>query len=252
MRVRVIVCLTIDNGRLVKTVRFKEPQYIGDPMNAVRIFERKQVDELVLLDITATKEGRKPDFDLIEKITEETFFPFAYGGGITTVDDVRYLIKDLGVEKVVIRNKALTDLNFIHQLADEFGSQSIVVSLDIIRSFFGQPFYIVNNGLKKKEDDYSIIEKLQNAGVGEILLRCVDRDGVMNGYDLTMIKTIAIKADIPVIACGGCGKFDDFIDAVKIGKADAVAAGSYFIYQQNGGGVLIQYPSKDERQRLTK
>lgn len=242
MRARIIPCLLLQNHGLVKTIKFKDPVYLGDPINIVRIFNEKEVDELVLLDIQASREGREPNYEKIAEIAGECFMPIAYGGGIKSVDQVRRLIRS-GVEKVVINTAATESYDVIRDVADVFGSQAMVAAVDVKKNLFGSYRVTAKSG----SHDVPIaldshIQALVNAGAGEILLNSVDRDGVMNGYDLSLIQRVAKQVNIPVIACGGAGTVDHFLEAIHEGGASAVAAGSMFVFHGRLRAVLINYP----------
>ncbi|OQX21576.1 MAG: imidazole glycerol phosphate synthase subunit HisF [Candidatus Altiarchaeales archaeon A3] len=250
LNIRVIPVLLLRNKGLLKTVEFKEGKYIGDPINAVKIFNEKEVDELIFLDITASKEQREPNFEVIRDIATECFMPFGYGGGIKTIQHIKKLFS-LGVEKAVINSYAIENPSFIKEASDFFGSQSIVVSIDVKKSLMGK--YKVYNCSKNKLTDLDPVEfsiKMESLGCGEIFLNSVDRDGTMKGYDIDLIKKVTNEVNIPVIACGGAGKLEDFRDAVKQGNASAVAAGSLFVFHGKYKAVLINYPSQEELEKI--
>jgi cyclase len=250
LKTRVIPCLLLRNRGLVKTIKFKKISYVGDPINTVRIFNEKEVDELIFLDITATSENKKPPFKLLSEIASECFMPFTYGGGIRSLEDIKTIFS-LGAEKVAINSYLIKDQNFIREAAELFGSQSIVVSIDVKKNFWGQ--YEVYSHIDKKCTKLDPIEfsiQMEQMGAGEILLTSVDRDGTMEGYDIELIKKVTNAVNIPVIACGGAGKLEDFAEAVKVGGASAVAAGSLVVYQGKNRAVLINFPVKDELKRI--
>lgn len=243
LKTRVIPCLLLKNQGLVKTVKFKDPTYVGDPINAVKIFNEKEVDELVFLDITASVERRKPNFKVIEDLASECFMPFGYGGGIRNLDEIKELLK-LGVEKVVINSYAFEDNTFIKKAADLCGSQSVVVSIDVKKNFFGKYEVCIYSGKKStKMDPVEYAKKMQHFGAGEIFLNSIDRDGTMQGYDIELIKKVSEAVTIPVVACGGAWKLEHFSEAVKKGGASAVSAGSMFVFHGPHRAVLITYPS---------
>jgi cyclase len=250
LKIRVIPCLLLRNQGLVKTVRFKEPKYVGDPINTVKIFNEKEVDELVFLDITATTEDKRPNLKILSEIASECFMPLGYGGGIREIDDIKNIL-GLGVEKVIINSQAVETPAFVNQAADLFGSQSIVLSIDARKNRFGN-YEIFTHGGKKGTglDPVPFSVRMQGLGAGELLLTSIDRDGTMAGYDLELTRRVSESVDIPVIACGGAGKLEDFADAVKIGGASAVAAGSFFVFQGKHRAVLIQFPAPGELRRL--
>jgi len=245
---RVIPCLLLKNQGLVKTVKFKNPTYLGDPINVVKIFNDKEVDELVLLDITATIERRKPNFKLIAQIASECFMPLGYGGGIRFLDDIRQLLT-IGLEKVIINSFAVENPSFIEAAADEVGSQSIVVSIDVNKSQQGKREVVLYNGTRGTGlDPVGFAREIAVIGAGEILLNSVERDGTMQGYDIDLITQVSQAVNIPVVACGGAGSIRDLVDAVKRGGASAAAAGSLFVFQGRHRAVLISYPSPKELQ----
>jgi cyclase len=243
---RTIPCLLLKDKGLVKTIKFKNPKYIGDPINAVKIFNDKEVDELIFLDITATIEKRNPQFDLIKDIARECFMPFAYGGGIRNIDDARKMLK-LGAEKIVINTYALENPEFIKKASAIFGSQSVVVSIDVKKNWLGKPLIYSHSGTKNTNiDPLEFVRKVEKKGAGELFINSIDKDGTMHGYDLNLIKNISETVDIPVIVCGGAGKLPDFRDAIEMGGASAVAAGSMFVFHGPHRAVLINYPSQEE------
>lgn len=246
LKTRVIPCLLLKNEGLVKTVKFKEPKYVGDPINAVRIFNEKEVDELIFLDITATVEGNKPPINLISHISDECNMPLAYGGGVKSVKDVKEVLY-AGAEKVVINTSAVENPELIREAAQTFGSQSIVVSIDTRKRFGGKFEAYTHSGSKRTHlDPVEFAVKMEQMGAGEILINSIDRDGTMEGYDVELIKRVAQSLSIPVIACGGAGKLQDFADAVKSGGASAVAAGSFFVFHGRRRAVLINFPTQAE------
>jgi len=250
LKVRVMPCLLIDDSRLVKTVRFQNPAYIGDPVNAIKIYNEKEVDELILMDIRATLEHRSPPFDLLKEVADECFMPLTYGGGIRSVADARKILA-LGIEKIIINSYAIEHPEFITEVANTFGSQSIVVALDVKKNFFGKHTVYTHSGKKTTNcDPVTLAQLLKKMGAGELLLNSIDRDGTWEGYDLELIKKVAESVTIPVIACGGAGNIQDFNKAVKIGGASAVAAGSMVVYQGKDRGVLINFPSKESLKPL--
>lgn len=242
-RARVIPCLLLRGHGLVKTRKFKDPVYVGDPVNAVRIFSEKEVDELVLLDIDASREGREPNYELIAEIAGECFMPVAYGGGIRTLAQVRQLIRS-GVEKVVITSAACESTAVIRESADVFGSQAVMAGIDVRRTLLGGTKVMaksasVETGLKLDEH----VQRLVAAGAGEILLNSIDRDGQMSGYDLDLIRSVAECVGVPVVACGGAGNVAHLKQAVREAGASAVSAGSMFVFHGKRRAVLINYPS---------
>lgn len=245
-RARVIPCLLLRGHGLVKTRRFKDPVYVGDPVNAVRIFSEKEVDELVVLDIDASREGREPDYELIAEIAGECFMPVAYGGGIRTLDQVRKLIRS-GVEKVVVNSVALESTDVITAAAEVFGSQAVVAGIDVRKPLLGG-YKVVGKSAtveaKVKLDEH--VRRVVAAGAGEIFLNSVDRDGTMSGYDLELVRTVAQLVDVPVVASGGAGTLEHLRQAVHDAGASAVAAGSMFVFHGKHRAVLINYPARAE------
>jgi len=242
---RVIPCLLLKGDGLVKTEKFKNPRYVGDPINAVKIFNTKEVDELIFLDIMASKRDADPNYEMIENIASECFMPFCYGGGIRSVEDAKRVL-NIGAEKIAINTSALRDDAYISELSNQVGSQSIVISVDVKRNLWGR--YEIYNHCSDKSfnsDPVAYAKKMESRGAGEILINSVDRDGMMSGYDLKLLKMIADAVNIPVIACGGAGELSHFGQAVAAG-ASAVAAGSMFVFIGKHKAVLINYPEYKE------
>jgi len=251
IRTRVIPCLLLRRGGLVKTRRFTNPEYIGDPINAIRIFNEKEVDELMVLDITASKDNRDPDYDLIEQFAGECFMPLAYGGGIRSVEQGRQLFA-LGVEKICLQTAALDDLSLITRLTDQFGEQSVIVSIDVKKDWLGRPLLFkaaTGKTLSCSWCDYMI--QAVRAGAGEVLLNEVDRDGMMKGMDIALIQSAAKAVNVPLIAVGGVGCLSDIKAAVDAG-ASAVAAGAFFVFHGPHRAVLITYPRYEELKKLLR
>jgi cyclase len=244
-RPRIIPCLLLQNKGLVKTIRFSTPTYVGDPINAVRIFNENEADELIFLDINASQEGRLVPIDLVEKIGDEAFMPYAVGGGIRDISDVRAIIK-AGAEKVVINSAAIETPELIAQAADIFGSQSIIVSIDARQSHDGTYRVYTHGGMKATgRNPVELAQQMERHGAGEIVINSIDRDGTGEGYDIELIKSITGEVQIPVIAIGGASSLEDFAVAVKEGGASAVAAGSMFVFIGRKRAVLINYPDRD-------
>ena len=243
---RIIPCLLLKNQGLVKTVKFKNPKYVGCPTNAIKIFNEKEVDELIFLDITATREKWQPLFRLISEIATECFMPFCYGGGINSLEDMQAIFS-LGAEKVAINTQAILSPSLVKQASKKFGSQSIVVSIDVKKDLFGN--YKVFSHLTKKLlklDPVEFALQMEDMGAGELLVNSTDRDGTMEGYDIELIKNITNAVNIPVVACGGAGSVEHFRNAINKGGASAVAAGSLFVFYGKHRAVLINYPSQRE------
>lgn len=245
LRTRVIPCLLLKGAGLVKTIKFKDPKYVGDPINAVKIFNDKEVDELMLLDISAAEEQRGPNFKVIEEIAEECFMPLAYGGGITCMDDIKHILQ-LGVEKVVLNSAAIYQPDLIREASRAFGSQAIVVSIDVKKKLFSGYQVVAKRGRKSiGYDPVRFAIAAQELGAGEILLNSVDRDGLMCGMDVSLIQNVSKNLSVPLVAVGGVGSLADIKSAVDAG-ASAIAAGSFFVFQGPHRAVLISYPEYEE------
>jgi imidazole glycerol-phosphate synthase subunit HisF len=242
---RVIPCLLMRGSGLVKTVKFRNAQYVGDAINTVKIFNEKEVDELIFLDILATKNNKEPNYKLINEIARECFMPFSYGGGVRNFEQIKRILSS-GAEKISLNSAFFKDVNIISKAANHFGSQSIIVSIDVKKNIMGNYSVCSDGGRKKqKESPTDVARKAEAAGAGEILLNSISNDGVMAGYDTKLIKEISEAVSIPVIACGGAGCLDDYRCAVKAG-ASAVAAGSLMVYQGKNKSVLTSYPTRQE------
>ena len=249
-RPRVIPCLLLKDKGLVKTIKFKNPTYVGDPINAVKLFNDFEADELVFLDIKASMENRTPPLELIQKIGNEAFMPFAVGGGIKTVEDMKQIIQ-AGAEKVVLNTYAIENPDLVDQGQKIFGNQAIVVSLDAKKTDGGDYEIYTRSGSKATGlNAVHIARKMENLGAGEILINSIDRDGTRDGYDIELIKQISQSIEIPVVAIGGACTLGDFSDAVKDGGASAVAAGSMFVFVGKKRAVLINYPEKSELEEI--
>ena len=245
MRIRVIPSLLIHKSGLIKSVQFKNYKYIGDPINAVKIFNEKEVDEIVVLDIDASRENRPPNFEAIAEIASEAFMPMAYGGGITTLEEIKKILHS-GFEKVILNKSLHTNLHLVTQAANLVGTQSVVASIDVKKGFFGKYKVHTDNG--KNSTKFSPVEFakiVEQAGAGEILINNIDADGTYKGYDTSLIQEIASAVNIPVVAMGGAGNLEDFYKAKQAG-ASAVAAGSMFVFQRPHQAVLISYPTQKE------
>ncbi len=245
LSVRVIPVLLLKGAGLYKTVKFKDPVYVGDPLNTVRLFTEKEADELICLDISASREGRAPNFELLNDIATETFMPFAYGGGITTIEEIRKLFY-IGAEKVVINSSAFSSANLIGEAANQFGSQSIVASIDAKKKLLGGYEVMSHGGTRKqKRAPADLAKELESRGAGEILINSIDQDGTLQGFDLDLIRQVAESVTVPVVACGGASSLSDFRKATDVGAA-AVSAGSFFVFQGKHKAVLITYPTPEE------
>jgi cyclase len=251
LRHRIIPCLLLKNGGLVKTYKFKNPKYVGDPINAIRIFNDKEVDELMVVDIDATKDKREPNYHLIEQFAGECFMPLCYGGGITKVEQAHKLFS-IGVEKVCLQTAALENPSLITQISSRFGSQSVLVSVDVKKNWLGKrQLYSAARGKTLSTDMFDFIKLAVDSGAGEIVLNAVDHDGVMGGMDIELIAKVSEAISVPLIAVGGVGKLDDIRFAVNAG-ANAVAAGAFFVFQGPHRAVLITYPKYKELENLLK
>lgn len=249
-RPRLIPCLLLSDGGLVKTVRFKDPNYLGDPINAVKIFSEKCVDELCVQDIQASREGRGPDFDLLEDIASEAFMPLSYGGGVTTVEQAARLFH-IGFEKVILNTALIDRPELVRELAERFGSQSVVASIDVKLDRLRRYRCVVAGGTRATgETPLALAQRAQALGAGEVLLNSVDRDGMMQGYDLKLVKSVADGLTVPLIACGGAHDAADLARVLTEGHAHAAAAGSLFVYFGPLKAVLINVPSEEELCRL--
>lgn len=249
-RPRVIPVLLLKGEGLVKTKKFKDERYIGDPINAVKIFNDLEADELVFLDIMASKEKRMISLDFVREVGEEAKMPFAVGGGIKTIKDIISVI-NAGAEKVILNTAALNDLNFIKDAADTFGSSTIVVCIDISKNFLGKQKVKSHSGLPVIiEDPVVFAQQIEKAGAGEIIIQSIDRDGLMDGYDLDILKQISSSVTIPVVALGGAGNLNHLLEAMSKSGVSALAAGSMFVYHGPRRGILVNYLSHQQKNSL--
>jgi cyclase len=237
---RIIPVILLSDSGMIKTVKFKDPVYIGDPINAVRIFNEKEVDEIIILDTDATRQRKEPDFARLEEITSEAFMPLGYGGGIRTIQQMEKLF-NIGIEKIILNTEVYKNQKLLQESAKIFGSQSVVVSIDVKRDIFGR-YHVLSNGGKVKEnvDLLTYISVVQDNGAGEIIINSIDRDGAMSGYDLNLISKISPFIKVPLVALGGAGVLADFDAAIRSG-ASSVAAGSMFVFHGPHKAVLISY-----------
>ncbi|GAA4092902.1 AglZ/HisF2 family acetamidino modification protein [Mucilaginibacter panaciglaebae] len=248
---RVIPSLLLKNGGLYKTLKFDKPKYVGDPINAIRIFNTKQVDELMVIDIDASRSQKEPNYALIEQFAGECFMPLCYGGGIKTVEQASKIFK-LGVEKVCLQTAILDNTKLIKDLAERFGSQSVVASVDVKKDWLQRPkLYKASAGQTLSTNWLTYIKEAVDAGAGEILLNAVDRDGTLQGPDLSLIAQASAEISAPLIALGGIGSLKDIKDAIDSG-ASAVAAGAFFVFHGPHRAVLITYPEYKELEKLLK
>lgn len=249
LRNRVIPVLLVKGRGLVKTVKFKDPKYVGDPINAIRIFNEKEVDELLVVDIQAGSRGSGPNFDLVQDIAGECFMPLAYGGGVSSAEHARRLFS-LGVEKVVVRSAAATDMDILTRVADVAGSQAVSFSIDIRRGRLGKYRVHAPGTPRDGDSDWlGAIEAAMAAGAGEVVLNSVDRDGTMAGMDLNLVSVAAGCARVPLVVVGGVGSLGDITSATEAG-ADAVGVGSFFVFHGPRRAVLITYPTYSELTKL--
>lgn len=248
---RLIPCLLLDGASLCKTVRFKKPQYIGDPVNTCKIFNELEVDELCFLDISATREARGPNYKVLQDLANECFMPLAYGGGVDSSVVAERIFK-LGFEKVVINSAATKRPELITELANNFGSQSVVISIDVRKNMWGSYHHYSHSGsVKCSTDLLTLVKEFESRGAGELLLTAVDLEGTWKGFDIKLIKMVSNSLNIPVIAHGGAGSPSDIGDAVNSGEVNAVAAGSMFVFQKKGLGVLVNFPSVAMREAIS-
>jgi cyclase len=247
LRPRIMPCLLLKDGSLVKTVKFDNPSYVGDAVNAIKIFNGKEVDELVLIDISK----KDIPFDVIRNITRECFMPLCYGGSVRTIDDMRKLFQ-LGIEKIIVNTLLFEDRQTVEEAIKLFGSQSIVASVDIKKNFWGKD-RIYRHSSKKTVDLTPIeyIKSLEELGVGEILLYSVDRDGTWEGMDTSIIKEVCKRSHLPVISCGGAGEIKDIQDSIISGSS-GVALGSMCVYSKKNMGVLIRFPKQNEIDKIIR
>lgn len=246
LQTRVIPCLLLQDNGLVKTTRFRDPTYIGDPINAIKIFNDKEVDELIFLDISASREGRGPAFQAIQDFASECFMPVAYGGGIRSLVDAREVLS-MGIEKIILNTIALSQPEVVSEISREFGSQAVVVSIDAKKRLLGGYEVMGSGGIKKtglQPAEYAL--RMVELGAGEIFLNSIDRDGTQSGYDLELIRAVSTVVSVPVVACGGAGHLSHFAEAVTGGHASAVSAGSMFVFHGKHRAVLINYPTRSE------
>lgn len=253
LRPRIIPCLLMYEGGLVKTRKFKDPIYIGDPINAVKIFNEKEADELIILDIGATTNSLLPNFKLIAKLAAECRMPLCYGGGITTVDQATQLV-DMGVEKVAVSAAAINRPSFVKELVSAVGSQSIVVVLDILKkkNFFSKKYELRSHNAMKlyQNDPLSLFKKFQDSNVGEIVINSIDRDGLMQGYDLELASKLKSLSKVPVTFLGGAGSLDHLKDLFSNLGVVGASAGSLFVFKGKYRAVLINYPTPEQKLKL--
>lgn len=250
---RITPCLLIHKGGLVKTVGFKMPKYVGDPINAVKIFNEKEVDELIVLDIDASVNNNEPDYQTIAKLAAECRMPLCYGGGIKTTEHAKKII-NLGVEKIAVSSEAIENIDIISSIAEELGRQSVVIAIDVQKktTLFGSTYEIYTHNATRncKLDLFKFIKEAEDAGAGEILINSIDCDGLMNGYNLSLASKIRRELSIPMTFLGGAGCLDDLQDLVKECGIIGAAAGSIFVFKGKYKAVLINYPNKQQKVKI--
>lgn len=258
LRSRIIPCLLVHKKGLVKTLKFsvEDGKYVGDPINAVKIFNEKNVDEIMVVDIDATVEGREPDYEMIKNVATECRMPLCYGGGVTTVEQVRRIIK-LGAEKVAISAAALEDISLLDKMSEAVGAQSVVLVLDIAKkkNFFGSSHYDIfthNGKVKTGRKLYDFLEEIKNISYGELVINNIDLDGVMTGYDMDMCDKVRELTDVPLTFLGGAGSYDDLKKLISRFRIIGAAAGSLFVFKGKYKAVLINYPNKEEKKILVE
>jgi cyclase len=250
LETRIIPCLQLIGNSLVKTVKFDNPSYIGDPINTVRIFNELEVDELCFLDIRATVEERTPNIAVLQQISNECFMPLSYGGGVRDFETAREILT-IGFEKIVINTYAHKDTSIITRLADHFGSQAVIASIDAKKNIWGKYSVFAKDGKEKMPvDPVEWAVALQSAGAGEILITSMDRDGTWTGFDVELTRKVAEAVTVPVIANGGAGDIQHIGEVIKKGHASAVCLGSMVVYQKKGMGVLVNFPDKHDLEKM--
>lgn len=252
LRPRIIPSLLIQDNGLVKTVNFKNPKYVGDPINAVKIFNEKEVDELAIFDIDATAKNFEPNYSLIERLANQSRMPLCYGGGVKTVEQAQKIFS-LGIEKIALSAAVLKDPTLISKIAERVGSQSVIVVLDVKKKLLGGYEIYTHNGKKATGiDPAKFVEKAQQLGAGEIVINSIDQDGVMKGYDMNLIQKIREKTSLPLTVLGGAGSLSDIEKVIENHGVIGVAAGSLFVFKGIYKAVLINYPSKEEKKEMFK
>jgi len=250
LRPRIIPSLLIQDNGLVKTVNFKNPKYVGDPINAVKIFNEKAVDELAIFDIDATVKGLEPNYGLIERIANQSRMPLCYGGGVKTVEQAQKIF-GLGIEKIALSSSVIENPGLITQIAERVGAQSVIVVLDVKKKLFGVYEVYTHNGKKATGiNPFKFIQEAQKLGAGEIIINSIDQDGVMKGYDHGLIDKAREQTSLPMTVLGGAGSLDDIKKIIDKHKIIGVAAGSLFVFKGVYKAVLINYPTNEEKKRL--
>lgn len=250
LRPRIIPCLLVHEGGLVKTVRFRDPKYVGDPINAVKIFNEKEADELLVLDIDATALGHEPNFRLIAQFAAECRMPLCYGGGVKTVEQAKRII-GLGVEKIAVSSAAMADPKLITGIANEIGSQSMVVVLDVKKTMFGNYDVYTHNGSKSSgRSPVEVAQQAEKLGAGEIVINSIDHDGQMKGYDLTLATKVRESIGLPMAVLGGAGSLTDIGHLISACGVVGAAAGSLFVFKGPYRAVLISYPDQNLKEEI--
>jgi len=246
LRPRIIPSLLIHDNGLVKTVNFKNPKYVGDPINAVRIFNEKAVDELAVFDIDATVLGKEPNYSLIERLASQSMMPLCYGGGVKTVEQAQRIFS-LGIEKIALSSAVLQNPKLITEISDRVGAQSVIVVLDVKKKILGGYEVYTHNGKKATGiNPFKFVEEAQKLGAGEIVINSIDKDGVMKGYDLDLIAKVRERISLPMTVLGGAGSLQDIEKVIDQHGVIGVAAGSLFVFQRPHRAVLISYPTQQE------
>jgi cyclase len=253
LRPRIIPCLLIHEGGLAKTLYFRNPKYVGDPINAVKIFNEKEADELIILDIDATVNGKHPDYKLISDVATECRMPLCYGGGVKTAEQAKKII-GLGVEKIALSAAAIQNPNLIADISDEIGRQSVVVVLDVKKQLFGEDYEVFTHNGKKstKRSMVEVAVQAEAMGAGEIVINSIDRDGQMKGYDLALAQKIRDAVKIPITVLGGAGSLEDIRALIHANGVIGASAGSFFIFKGVYKAVLINYPNMSQRDALIR
>lgn len=253
LRPRIIPCLLVQNKGLVKTVNFSNPKYVGDPINAVKIFNEKEVDELVVFDIDATVQNREPDYAMIQNLAAECRMPFCYGGGVKTVEQVIKIIK-LGVEKVAVSSAALENPGVLANIAEQVGSQSVVVVMDVRKNLITGNYELWTHNGKKNigRDPVDFAQEVETLGAGEVTINSIDNDGLMKGYDIALVDKIRAAITLPMTVLGGAGAIKHIEALIQRYGIIGAAAGSLFVFKGIYKAVLINYPSQTEKDLLLK
>lgn len=252
LRPRIIPSLLIHENGLVKTVNFKNPKYVGDPINAVKIFNEKAVDELAVFDIDATVLGKEPNYSLIERLASQSMMPLCYGGGVKTVEQAQRIFS-LGIEKIALSSSVLKNPELITEISDRVGAQSVIVVLDVKKKLLGGYEVFTHNGKKATGiNPFKFVEEAQKLGAGEIVINSIDKDGVMKGYDLDLIAKVREKITLPMTVLGGAGSLDDIEKVISQHGVIGVAAGSLFVFKGPYKAVLINYPTQLEKNKIFK